>query len=263
MWSVPLAALLVVAGCGGEGGAPVDAPATDASRPPEAAATADSTGTAAESVAARDRPDAARNRAGTGPEDPGLRVVFLGTSLTAGLGLDRPGDRWPERIGALADSAGLAVHVVNAGVSGDTSAGGLRRLDWLLSEPLDVLVVELGANDGLRGHSPEALEENLRTIIRTTRERSPGTRIVLAGMEAPPNLGADYTERFRAVFPRVAEETGVSLIPFLLEGVAGEPELNQPDGIHPTPAGHRRMARTAWPILESVLRDLNPEGPNP
>jgi acyl-CoA thioesterase-1 len=182
--------------------------------------------------------------------------VFLGTSLTAGLGVADTSARWPERVGALADSAGMEIEVVNAGVSGDTSAGGLRRLDWLLSDPVDVLVVELGANDGLRGHSVAALEDNLEKIVDTTRRRWPGARVVVAGMEAPPNLGQEYTERFRAVFPRVAESTDAALVPFLLEGVAGIPELNQADGIHPTAAGHDRMARNAWSVLAPILTDL-------
>lgn len=258
-----LAALLIFAACGSEGERSPDSPAPEAPATTGSAATAPSADTGRAPPSRPPSGDSAAPEHGDPAEDPALRVVFLGTSLTAGLGIERAEDRWPERVGALADSAGLPVEVVNAGVSGDTSAGGLRRLDWLLSEPVDVLVVELGANDGLRGQSPEALEENLRTIIRRTRERRPEARIVLAGMEAPPNLGADYTQRFRAVFPRVAQDTGVALIPFLLDGVAGEPQLNQADGIHPTPAGHRRIARTAWPILQPILTDLNPQGSAP
>lgn len=182
------------------------------------------------------------------------RVVFLGTSLTAGLGLRSPAERFPERLAALADSAGRPFRVANAGVSGETSAGGLRRLDWALEGDVDVLVIELGANDGLRGQSPAALEQNLVAIVRAAREQHPGVRIVLLGMEAPPNLGPEYTRSFRAVFPRVAESEDVALVPFLLEGVAGEPGLNQADGIHPTADGHDRIARTVWPALDSVLR---------
>lgn len=196
-------------------------------------------------------------------EDPSPRVVFLGTSLTAGLGVDDPADRWPELLGEMADSAGYPIEVVNAGVSGDTSAGGLRRLEWLLADPVQVLIVELGANDGLRGQSPEAMQENLTTIIGQTRKAWPDARIVLAGMEAPPNLGAEYTEAFRAVFPRVADATGAVLIPFLLEGVAGVAELNQADGIHPTPRGHRAIAHTVWPYLQPILSDLHSEGVTP
>jgi acyl-CoA thioesterase-1 len=180
-------------------------------------------------------------------------VVFLGTSLTAGLGLERESDTYVAVLESMADSAGLPFHAVNAGVSGETSAGGLRRLDWVLRTEVDVLVLELGANDGLRGQSPAALRENLTEIIRHTRTRYPDARVVLAGMEAPPNLGPAYTAGFRAVFPEVAEAEGAFLIPFLLDGVAGVPELNQSDRIHPTPDGHRRIAVTAWPILREAL----------
>jgi acyl-CoA thioesterase-1 len=163
----------------------------------------------------------------------------------------------------MADSAGLPARMVNAGVSGETSAGGLRRLDWILGDPLDVLVVELGANDGLRGQDPDALRANLVNVVRRTRNRHPRASVVLVGMEAPPNLGDRYTRRFREVFPAVARETGARLVPFLLEGVAGVPELNQEDGIHPTAEGHRRMARTLWPVLESALRDQLSHRPVP
>jgi acyl-CoA thioesterase-1 len=188
-------------------------------------------------------------------EDP-VVVVFLGTSLTAGLGLEREEDRYPELIGSMADSAGISIEVVNAGVSGDTSAGGLRRLDWILRDPLDILVVELGANDGLRGLDTTQLEANLREIARRARERVPNLTIVFVGMEAPPNLGPRYTERFRSVYPRVAREEGASLLPFLLEGVAGNPDLNQADGMHPNREGHRIIARDVlWPGLEPILRE--------
>lgn len=185
----------------------------------------------------------------------GPRVVFLGTSLTAGLGLLRAEDTYVARLTELADSAGLPMESVNAGVSGDTSAGGLRRLDWILREPLDVLVLELGANDGLRGQDPDATRENLEAIVSGTRARYPEAAVVIAGMEAPTNLGEEYTLRFRSVFPAVARETSASLVPFILEGVAGVPGLNQDDGIHPTPEGHRLMARNVWPVLLPLLRD--------
>ena len=184
----------------------------------------------------------------------GPRVVFLGTSLTAGLGLPGPEQAWPARLAELADSAGLAMDAVNAGVSGDTSAGGLRRLEWLLREPLDVLVVELGANDGLRGQDPEATAANLRRIIEGVRARWPRARVLLCAMEAPPNMGDAYTGSFRAIFPEVARETGAELVPFLLQGVAGVPGLNQEDGMHPTPEGHLMMAANVWPTLEPALR---------
>lgn len=188
------------------------------------------------------------------PSEAGPTVVFLGTSLTAGMGLEGSEESYVAVLDAMADSAGTPFRAVNAGVSGETSAGGLRRLDWTLREPVDVLVVELGANDGLRGRSVEALEDNLLEIIRRTRTRHPDARILLAGMEAPPNLGERYTGAFRQVFPAVADSTGVALVPFLLEGVAGVSELNQEDRIHPTAEGHRRIARTVWPHLEPLVR---------
>ena len=145
---------------------------------------------------------------------------------------------------------------INAGVSGETSAGGLRRLDWVLRNPVDVLVLELGANDGLRGQDPFALLDNLTQIVRRTRARYPEVRIIVACMEAPPNMGSAYTGAFRKVFADVAEAERTALIPFLLEGVAGIPELNQDDRIHPTVEGHRRVASNAWPVLERVLDEI-------
>ena len=186
-------------------------------------------------------------------------VVFLGTSLTAGLGLLDDDDTYVARVAELADSAGLPIRVVNAGVSGDTSAGGLRRVDWTLREPFDVHVLELGANDGLRGQDPGALADNLTEIIRRTRARYPDVRVVIVGMEAPPNLGIAYTGAFHAVFPTVAEQEDAALVPFLLEGVGGVPELNQNDGIHPTPEGHRRVALNVWTVLEPILAGLRAE----
>ena len=182
-------------------------------------------------------------------------MVFLGTSLTAGLGLESPEEGYVHRLSELADSAGVPMDAVNAGVSGDTSAGGLRRLEWILRQPVDVLVVELGANDGLRGQDPDATARNLRDIVRAVSERYPSATVLLAGMEAPPNMGDAYTGRFRAIFPKVAEDLGIPLVPFLLDGVAGVRELNQDDGIHPTPRGHDRLASNVWPYLEPALRD--------
>jgi acyl-CoA thioesterase-1 len=182
-------------------------------------------------------------------------VVFLGTSITAGNGLELE-QAYPALIQQRIDSAGLPFRVVNAGESGRTSAGGLARIDWLLREPVAVLVLELGANDGLRGLDPDVLQQNLQEIVDRTRRVHPSARIVVAGMEAPPNLGDRYTEAFRAVFPALAKRNGAVLIPFLLEGVAAVPELNQADGIHPTAEGHRRIAETVWSALEPVLRSL-------
>ncbi len=181
----------------------------------------------------------------------GPSVIVLGDSLTAGLGLD-VGDSFPARIQDKLDAAGYDYRVVNAGVSGDTSAGALRRLDWALGEGTPrVLIVALGGNDGLRGLPPEQLEANLSAIIERGRER--GLTVILAGMEAPPNFGADYTTRFRAVYPRLAARHGVRLIPFLLEGVAGESALNQGDGIHPNARGARMIADLVWASLQPEL----------
>lgn len=191
----------------------------------------------------------------------GSRVVFLGTSLTAGLGLADPASRFTDQIQAFADSAGLPFRMVNAGVSGDTSAGGLRRISWLLRAPVRVLVLELGANDGLRGLSPDSMKANLQAVIDSTRTHYPEARLLISGMQAPPNLGRTYASAFSSVFSELARENGGTLIPFLLEGIAGVPELNQADGIHPTPEGHRMIAQTVWAHLRLVLDDLNTEQP--
>jgi len=180
-------------------------------------------------------------------------VLFIGTSLTAGYGLEVE-QAYPALVQEKIDRAGLEFRVVNAGVSGETSAGGLRRIDWLLREPPAVLVVELGANDGLRGLDPEAMRQNLREIITRTKEANPEVRVVIAGMEAPPNMGQRYTEAFRAVFPELAQEQRAALIPFLLDGVAGRRRYNQVDGIHPTADGHEIIADNVWDVLERVLR---------
>jgi acyl-CoA thioesterase-1 len=180
-------------------------------------------------------------------------VLFLGTSLTAGQGLD-PEQAYPALIQKKIDAAGLGYRVVNAGVGGDTSADALGRLDWLLRQKVDVLVVETGANDALRGQDPAATRENIRAILARARAHSPAPRLLLVGMEAPRNLGADYVRRFRAIYPELARESGAALVPFLLEGVGGVESLNQTDGIHPTAAGHERMAATVWRVLEPVLK---------
>ncbi len=188
------------------------------------------------------------------PEDLAARpvVLFFGTSLTAGLGVE-PDQAFPAIIQQKLDSARLDYEVVNAGESGATSAGGVRRIDWFLRLPLAVLVLELGANDGLRGQDVSALRANLQTIIDRSRARHPDLRIVIAGMEAPPNLGREYTGAFRRVFEELSEQNGVRRIPFLLDGVAGYPELNQADGIHPTAEGHHAIAETVWPVLLGEL----------
>ena len=179
-------------------------------------------------------------------------VLFLGTSLTAGLGLD-PSQAYPARIEERVRAEGLPYRVVNAGVSGETSAAARRRLDWLLRQPVAVLVIETGANDGLRGQDPEATRVEIQAMIDRARRAAPPPRILLVGMEAPPNLGRDYTQRFRAIYPELARANGIELIPFLLEGVAGEPKLNQADGIHPTAEGQRRVADNVWSHLRPLL----------
>jgi acyl-CoA thioesterase-1 len=180
-------------------------------------------------------------------------ILFFGTSLTAGLGL-APEEAYPALIQNKIDSAGLPFRAVNAGVSGETSAAGLRRIDWLLQQPVDVLVLELGANDALRGQDLTVAKANLQRIINRTRARYPRVRVVVAGMEAPPNLGRRYTREFRALFTGLARENHAALIPFLLDGVAGMPELNQADGIHPTAEGARIVADNVWRVLGPLLR---------
>ena len=182
------------------------------------------------------------------------RILFVGTSLTAGLGLD-PEQSYPALIAQRIDSLGFPYEVDNAGYSGETSAGALRRVDWLVRNPVDVLVLETGANDGLRGLSVDSMRANIQAIIDRVRTVSPDVRILLVGMEAPPNLGPRYTSEFRKVFPEVAERNGATLLPFLLVGVAGIDSLNQGDGIHPNVAGSGMLAETVWrsllPLLEA------------
>ena len=179
-------------------------------------------------------------------------ILFVGTSLTAGYGLD-PAEAFPALIQARLDAAGLRYRAVNAGLSGETSAGARRRLDWLLKQPVAVLVVETGANDGLRGQDPDATRANIQAILDRAKQQVPPPRLVLLAMEALPNYGEDYRRRFRGIYPGLAKTNGAVLIPFLLDGVAGVPSLNQPDGIHPTAEGHRRLAETVWKALRPLL----------
>lgn len=180
-------------------------------------------------------------------------VLFLGTSLTAGYGLDPPAQAFPALLQTRMDGEGLKYRVVNGGVSGETSAGALRRVDWLLRQRVAVLVIETGANDSLRGQDPTATRDNIQAILDRARRPSPAPRLVLLGMVAPPNLGSEYGRRFHAIYPELARKNGVVLVPFLLEGVAGIPALNQADGSHPTAEGHRRMAETVWRALRPLL----------
>jgi acyl-CoA thioesterase I len=181
------------------------------------------------------------------------RIVFLGTSLTAGLGLD-PDQAYPALIQRKLDAAGLRYEAVNAGVSGETSAGARRRIDWLLRQPVAVLVIETGGNDGLRGLEADSLRSNIQAIIDAAESQSPKPVVVLVGMRAPPNMGFGYSRQFQRVYSELAKENDLPLVPFLLEGVAGVASLNQADMIHPTAEGQRRMAETVWDVLEPVLR---------
>jgi acyl-CoA thioesterase I len=178
------------------------------------------------------------------------RIVALGDSLTAGLGL-AAGDAYPAVLQRRLTEQGLDYEVINAGVSGDTSAGGLRRLDWALQGDVRILIVALGGNDALRGLAPEELKRNLAEIIQRAQAR--GIIVVLAGMEAPPNWGRDYIVAFHRVYPALAAQYRVALVPFLLQGVAGDQGLNQPDGIHPTAKGARILADNVWTILKPVV----------
>lgn len=221
-----LCALTVAAACGGDGKRPASEAPPAASAPPVAQAPA---------VTAR---------------SGAPRIVVLGDSLTAGLGL--PEDQaYPARLQEKVDAAGLRYDVVAAGVSGDTSAGGLSRLDWSLDGDVKVLVVALGGNDGLRGLPPDEMQRNLAAIIERAQAR--GIRVVLAGMEAPPNYGRDYQVAFHKVFPALAARYHIPLVPFLLQGVAGLEGLNQPDGIHPTADGARIVADNVWAVLRPLV----------
>lgn len=204
------------------------------------------------STTRREEPAAAAPAGSAVPAAQLPQIVVLGDSLTAGYGLTR-GEDFPARLQELLDEGGYRFRVVNMGVSGDTSAGGLRRLDWSLNGDVAILVVALGGNDGLRGLPASQMEQNLRTIVE--RGEQQGARVLLCGMEAPPNLGDEYTRAFRGVFSSLAREKQLTLVPFLLEGVAGVPDLNQGDGIHPNPEGARRVAGVVWRYLEPMLKD--------
>lgn len=180
-------------------------------------------------------------------------ILFYGNSLTAGYGLD-PSQAFPALIQQKIDSLGLPYTAVNAGVSGETSAGGNSRIDWILKQPVDVFVLELGANDGLRGIPVAETKKNLQSIIDKVKAKYPKAQLVLAGMQVPPNMGQQYTADFQAMFPELAQKNGATLIPFLLEGVGGEASLNQQDGIHPTAEGARILAQNVWQYLGPLLQ---------
>ena len=181
-------------------------------------------------------------------------IIFFGDSLTAGYGLPDPSSQaYPALIQEKIDNAGLPWRAVNAGLSGETTSAGLRRVDWILRQPVDIFVLALGANDGLRGIDPSVSRENLEKIVERVRARNPKAKIVLAGMQIPPAMGRDFSREFERVFPEVAGKTDATLIPFLLEGVGGRVDLNQPDRIHPTEKGHVLIAETVWKVLRPLL----------
>jgi len=179
-------------------------------------------------------------------------IVFFGNSITAGYQLDLS-EAFPAIIGGMIDSLSLDYRVVNAGLSGETTASGNSRVEWVLKNKVDVFVLELGANDGLRGIQTAETRKNLQSIIDKVKKKYPSAKIVLAGMQIPPNLGQEYANDFKAIYPELAEENNTTLIPFILEGVAGIPELNLDDGIHPTPEGHQILAENIWGILKPLL----------
>ncbi|MDL5047516.1 arylesterase [Oscillatoria amoena NRMC-F 0135] len=183
------------------------------------------------------------------------RIVILGDSLTSGYGLDDPArEAYPALLQDKIRAGGWNALVVNAGISGDTTAGGLRRVDWAIRDGVDILIIALGGNDGLRGIDPPQTSANLAGIIRATREKFPEAQIVLAGMRMPGSMGKNFAEQFAAIYPDLAKKQNVTLIPFLLEGVGGDPALNQPDLIHPTAEGQKRIAETVWKSLEPLLK---------
>jgi acyl-CoA thioesterase-1 len=179
-------------------------------------------------------------------------ILFFGNSLTAGYGID-PEDAFAGLTQERIDSLGKNYRVINGGLSGETTAGGLSRLDWFLEEEPNIFVLELGGNDGLRGIQLSETKNNLLAIIDKVRAKYPQTHIILAGMQIPPNMGQEYTDEFQKIYPAVAAEKNVTLIPFLLEGVAGDPALNLPDGIHPTEEGHQIVFETVWPFIEASI----------
>jgi acyl-CoA thioesterase-1 len=237
--------LLALAGCGADTRESATRIAPDSIGPASSGPASSAGDTNAASATA---PPSAANAA---TDTRGI-ILFLGTSLTAGFGLGEE-FAYPARIQEKIDSAALPFRVVNAGLAGETSAGGLRRLEWSLQQPIEVLVLELGANDGLRGLPVESMRANLDTLLARTRARYPDAGIVITGMEAPPNLGARYTNAFRATYRDLAEKYDAALVPFLLEGVGGRAQLNQEDGIHPNAEGQRILAGNVWPALLRVL----------
>lgn len=187
------------------------------------------------------------------PAKPVKNILFFGDSLTAGYGLDDVSEAFPSVVQAKIDSAKLPYNVVNGGLSGETSAGGLGRIDWLLKQPVDVFILELGANDGLRGLPVSSTESNLQAIIDKVKAKYPKAKLVLTGMQIPPNMGATYATDFKKVFPKLAAKNNMTLVPFLLQHVAGIRKLNQGDGIHPTAEGAKIVGNNVWEVLKTIL----------
>lgn len=231
LYTLPILGVLLWTGCG--------APAPE-------------TGAETGQTAAAEAPEAAGNEADVQEAD-GPTVLFLGDSITAGLGLE-PEQAFPALLQDRLDSLGVEANLVNAGLSGETSAGGLRRIDWLMRRPIDVLVLELGGNDGLRGVDLTSTESNLQGIVDRVLDENPETVVVVAGMMIPTNLGQEYTSAFAGIFPRLAEANDAILIPFILDGIGGVDSLMQGDQIHPNAAGHRAAARLVEPYLLEALR---------
>lgn len=186
-------------------------------------------------------------------QDSSPKMIFFGDSLTAGMGLYSPEEAFPNLISKKLDAEGFKYKLINAGLSGDTTSGGLARLDWVLSKGVEVFILELGANDSMRGIPVELIEKNLLTIIEKVQNKNPKAKILLVPMKAFPSLGPVYVKKFEAIYPKIAKEKKITLTPFILEKVAGIKDLNQADGIHPTAKGHRIMADTIYPVLKEVL----------
>ncbi len=201
-------------------------------------------------------PDPGSQAASPPPEKTaaGATILFFGNSLTAGLGVETE-QAFPGLIGKRLDSLGYPYRAVNAGLSGETTASGVNRLEWVLRQPIDIFVLELGANDGLRGIPLTETRKNLQAMVEKVRQANPEVQIILTGMQLPPNMGPDYTTEFRQIFSDLAAAYNLELVPFLLEGVGGVPELNQADGIHPTPEGHKILAENVWKVLMPILRN--------
>ncbi|UCS94943.1 arylesterase [Echinicola marina] len=201
---------------------------------------------------ASDEKEEARLTDSAAQEEKKKTILFFGDSMTAGYGVDQS-QAFPALVQDKIDSLGLNYKVINGGLSGETSASGLSRIDWFLEEQPDIFILELGGNDGLRGIQLDETKKNLQGIIDKIEEKYPDTRVILAGMQIPPNMGQEYTAEFQKMYPEIAEKNDLVLIPFLLEGVGGNAALNQPDGIHPTAEGHQLVAKNVWEFLGPVL----------